>query len=213
MSTHLRVLLVDDHALFRRGLHLMLLELVEAVEVFEAESCAAAVAMQGEHYDIVLLDLNLPDTKGMDGLNRIRAAFETSAVLVISADESSAVIREAVECGAAGFVPKSAKPAVMLSALRLVLANGIYLPLQVLNDAPTTAPVAVQDKASLAGLTERQMEVLRLALKGAPNKVIARKLEVAEGTVKAHLSTAYRLLNVHNRTEALYCAAKLGIRV
>ncbi len=213
MSTNLRILLVDDHALFRRGLHLMLMELLENVEVFEAESCAAAVALKDDHFDIILLDLNLPDTQGMEGLHRVKGTFETSAVLVISADESSVVIREAVECGASGFVTKSAKPAVMLSALRLVLANGIYLPPQVLNGPPAMAPVGTQDKASLVGLTERQMEVLRLALKGAPNKVIARKLAVAEGTVKAHLSIAYRLLNVHNRTEALYCAAKLGIQV
>jgi DNA-binding NarL/FixJ family response regulator len=213
MPPALRVLLVDDHALFRRGLQLMLRELVEGVEVFEAESCAQAATFVDKNIEIVLLDLEMPGCNGLEALGMIKAAFEQSAVLVISAEESSAVIREAVECGASGFVPKSAKPAVMMSALRLVLDNGIYLPPQVLNAAPVAGAAELHGAATLLGLTDRQMEVLRLALRGAPNKVIARQLDVAEGTVKAHLSTAYRLLNVHNRTEALYCAAKLGLQI
>jgi len=199
----MRVLLVDDHALFRRGLRLMLQDLMPSADVSEADSCAAAVALSGTPFDLVMLDLNMPGVSGIHALESLKATFAESIVVVVSGEEDPALIRTVIARGAAGFIPKTAAPEVMQSALQLVLARGIYLPEQVMNAAP----------ASLEGLTRRQLDVLRSALKGMPNKVIGRELGISEGTVKSHLSAAFQVLSVRNRTEALYRAAKIGLKL
>lgn len=213
-----KVLLIDDHALFRRGLRLMLRELAPDMDLSEAEGCAQALSMGHEHFDLILLDMNMPGVEGLEGLHCVKQAWPIAFVVVLSGEEGAGLIRGAIEQGACGFVPKSSSPEVMITALQLVLAKGIYLPFQVLH-ASRGAGAQLPPKPVIgmsgmpAGMTERQAEVLRLALKGAPNKVIARELGISEGTVKSHLSTVFRLLNVRNRTEALYCAARLGFQV
>lgn len=217
----MKVLLIDDHALFRRGLRLMLRELAPDMDVSEAEDCAHALTLSHEQFDLILLDMNMPGVQGLEGLQSIKQAWPIAFVVVLSGEESANLVRGAIEQGACGFVPKSSSPEVMISALQLVLAKGIYLPFQVLNAGwAGSAPVSPVEPAGPSatrgippGMTERQAEVLRLALKGAPNKVIARELGISEGTVKSHLSTVFRLLNVRNRTEALYCAARMGLQV
>lgn len=199
----MRVLLVDDHSLFRRGLRLMLAELLPDVVVEDAESCESAARFADQMFDIVLLDLHMPGTQGLSALNAIRELFPLCAAVVLSGDESPQIIRDALSQGAAGFIPKAAEPEVMIAALKIVLSNGVYVPHQALQAA----------SGSLSGLTERQAQILQLALRGTPNKLIAREMGVAEGTVKSHLSTIFRALNVRNRTEALYCAAKLGLKI
>jgi DNA-binding NarL/FixJ family response regulator len=206
-----KVLLIDDHALFRSGLRLMLRDLAADMDISEAGDCAEALRLGGEPFELILLDMKMPGIDGLDGLQCIKQAWPLALVVVLSGEEGAQLIRGALEQGACGFVPKSSTPQVMINALQLVLAKGIYLPPQVLGaPAPAPAPVAANP---MAGMTERQAQVLRLALKGAPNKVIARELDISEGTVKSHLSTVFRLLNVRNRTEALYCAARLGLQV
>lgn len=210
----MRVLLIDDHALFRRGFRLMLRELFPEVDVSEAESCAAATAMRDESFDLIFLDLNMPGVHGDEALDVIKAVFPTCLVVIVSGEEDAGVIRSAVARGAAGFVPKAAKPEVMQGALQLILAGGVYLPIQALASVGDTKDSRREQEASpLAALTDRQVEVLRKALKGEPNKIIARELGISEGTVKSHLSAAFRALDVRNRTEALYSAAKLGLRL
>lgn len=210
----MKVLLVDDHALFRRGLRLMLRELAADMDLSEAESCAQALTLAHEPFDLVLLDLNMPGVGGLEGLRCIKEAWPVARVVVLSGEENPALIHGAIEQGASGFVPKSSTPEVMISALQLVLAKGIYLPPQVLQAGRPAPPAAIVTAAlPVGGMTDRQAEVLRMALKGAPNKVIARELGISEGTVKSHLSVTYRLLNVRNRTEALYCAARMGLHV
>lgn len=210
-----KVLLVDDHALFRRGLRLMLRELDADMDLSEADGCGQAMALGHERFDLVLLDMNMPGMNGLEALHCVKQAWPTAFVVVLSGEENASLIRSAIEQGASGFVPKSSTPEVMINALQLVLGQGIYLPPQVLNAARGTAPPAGAGPAAagVPGMTERQAEVLRLALKGAPNKVIARELSISEGTVKSHLSTVFRLLNVRNRTEALYCVARMGLAV
>jgi len=191
----------------------MLRELFPEVDVSEADACSEAVALREEPFDLILLDLNMPGAHGIEGLDTIKDAFPACPVVVVSGEEEADVIRSAVTRGAAGFVPKTARPEVMLGALQLILAGGVYLPPQVLGPARDLPGSHHEPKSLLGTLTERQLEVLRKALKGAPNKVIARELDISEGTVKSHLSAAFRALDVRNRTEALYSAAKLGLRL
>jgi DNA-binding NarL/FixJ family response regulator len=204
----LHILLVDDHALFRRGLRMMLAELMPQAQLQEAESCEALSRFEGLSFDVVLLDLNMPDT-GVGELRALeiaKARFPSSRVLVVSGEEQPSLIRAAIEKGAVGFLPKTVSPEIMMGALHIVLSGGVYVPEQVV--VAPDAGASVLDR-----LTERQRSVLRMALKGTPNKMIGRELDLSEGTVKSHLSAAFRTMDVRNRTEALYAVAKLGWRV
>jgi len=203
----MRVLLIDDHSLFRRGLRLMLRELMADADVSEAADVAGALALADEPFELILLDLHMPGVHGLEALDAVRQAFAGSTVVVVSGEDDPRLIRAALARGAAGFIPKAAEPEVMHNALRLVLARGIYLPPQAMETAEAPQISALQ------ALSPRQIEVLRLALTGTPNKLIARELGISEGTVKSHLSAAYQIMNVRNRTEAVYWAARLGFKL
>ncbi|MBC7437430.1 MAG: response regulator transcription factor [Bdellovibrionales bacterium] len=214
----MKVLLIDDHGLVRSGLRLMLSDVVADVTVTEADSCAQALHHSDKAFDLVLLDMHMPGIDGLEGLRCVKDAWPVARVVVMSGDENAQLIRNAIEMGACGFIPKSSSHEVMVKALQLVLAKGTYLPPQVLMAAAAPAvrpasPGALPAALAVPGMTERQAQVLRLALKGAPNKVIARELAISEGTVKSHLSTVFRLLNVRNRTEALYFVARQDLKV
>ena len=214
----MRILLVDDHALFREGLKFLLRSLDAELELEEAGDCAQALERASRRdYDLVLLDLKLPGVNGMDALRALREAVPAAPLVVLSGEEDPHVVREAIERGAMGFIPKSSTPEVLIQALRLVLARGVYLPRAVLDSraapAPAASPQADNAAARLLGLTPRQADVLRCVIQGKPNKIIARELDISEGTVKAHLSSVMHALGAHNRTEAVYAAAKLGLRL
>jgi DNA-binding NarL/FixJ family response regulator len=211
---------IDDHALFREGLKFLLRSLDAALEVDEAGTCAKALEHAAvRSYDLVLLDLKMPGLDGLDALAALREALPAAPLVVLSGEDNPAVVRAAIERGAMGFIPKSSTPEVLIQALRLVLAQGVYLPRTVLDAADpgsapdSTASRATTDGTALSGLTPRQMDVLRCVIQGKSNKVIARELDVSEGTVKAHLSSVLRSLGAHNRTEAVFAAAKLGLRL
>jgi DNA-binding NarL/FixJ family response regulator len=213
------ILLIDDHPLLRGGMRFLLRSLDAGLEMDEASNAAQALELvAARSYDLVLLDLKMPGLNGMDALAALRAAVPGTPLVVLSAEDDPAVVRAAIEGGAMGFIPKSSTPEVLIQALRLVLAQGVYLPPAVLERvqpparAPSSAPIGASD-AMLPGLTPRQMDVLRCVIRGKPNKVIARELEVSEATVKAHLSAVFLALSAHNRTEAVFVAAKLGLRL
>lgn len=212
----MRALLVDDHHLFRQGLKFLLSDLQTGIVFADADSCERALDYAcGAPVDLVLVDLHMPGVDGMDALCAMRAAFGSSAVVVLSSEDDPRVIRKAIEMGASGFVPKSSTPEVMVAALRLVLAGGTYLPPHVLREFGgfdrTPAPASIPAVARPDNLSERQREVLLKVVQGKANKVIARELNLSEGTIKAHLSAAYRALGVQNRTEAVFVAAKVGL--
>jgi DNA-binding NarL/FixJ family response regulator len=213
----MRVLLIDDHALFAQGLRYLLAELDPQLECVVATSVVTALTQSGD-FDLVMLDYHMPDSDGLSALSQLRQALEGVPVVVLSGEERQDVIHSVIEAGASGFVPKSSTPAVFLAALRLILAGGIYLPLQLLNARhPVIAELPAIPAGSdgtwpeRLGLTERQAEVLLKAVHGKSNKIIARETSLAEGTVKAHLSAAFRVLGVANRTEAVFRAAQLGL--
>ena len=208
------VLLVDDHELFRSGLKFLLADLVENISFFEAPSCAVAIELAAKSkFDIVLLDLHLPGISGLAALALLRERIEEAIIVVISAEEDRDLIRQIIDAGAAGYIPKASSHAIMMAALRLVLAGGVYLPPHTL--AAKLAPLETNSESSnqtdIKNLTERQIATLRIAMQGKANKVIARELNISEATVKAHLSSVFRALGVKNRTEAVFAAAKIGL--
>lgn len=212
------VLVVDDHTLFREGLKFLLRELDASLGIDEAGDCAAALErVAARRHDLVLLDLNLPGLRGMDALAALRAAVPEVPTVVLSGEDDPQLVRSAIKAGAMGFIPKSSTREVLIQALRLVFAGGVYLPPAALDThtAALPAPAHALDVADPAplGLTPRQMEVLRCVIQGKPNKSIARELDISEGTVKAHLSAVMQSLGARNRTEAVYAAAKMGLRL
>jgi DNA-binding NarL/FixJ family response regulator len=206
----MRILLADDHALFRSGLSLVLQQLGPEVSIIEACNFDEALGQASSDLDLVLLDLNMPGMDGPAGLGRFRESVTTVPVVVISASENVADIEQLLDAGAVGYIPKSSSSQVMLSALALVLAGGTYVPSQVLRRGASGLPS--QGKAGPGGLlTDRQLDVLRLLVQGKSNKVIARELRLSEGTIKIHLASLYRVLNAANRTEAVVEAQRRGL--
>lgn len=169
---------------------------------------------------MILLDLHLPDRNGLSVLAELRERYPAISVVVLSAFNDYDNVTKALNLGALGFIPKSAERTVMLAALRLVLAGGTYIPPDILNreGAPTVAgaPTPGPDSAARVispadfGLTERQVEVLAHMIRGMSNKAICRKFDLAERTVKNHVTAILRALKVTNRTEAAFKVKELG---
>jgi DNA-binding NarL/FixJ family response regulator len=198
----LTVLIADDHPLVRDALARTVRELNAEVQVHQAGSLDALLALAcNGGAELALVDLNMPGMDGVRGLARLRAAAPTLPVVVASGQEDAATIRAVMAAGAVGFIPKSERPEVLLSALRLVLSGGSYVPARLI-DAPATPT---------GDLTPRQLDVLALLLRGEPNKLIARELGLTEGTVKIHIAAILRTLQARNRTEAVVRARALGI--
>jgi DNA-binding NarL/FixJ family response regulator len=212
----MKVLLVDDHEIVWNGTRLLLERMAAEIEpgrtfhfdaVRDAES---ACEMPATDFDLLLLDYHLPRLSGLAALKAVKAHFEATPVCMQSAESSPQRVREVIEAGAAGFIPKSYRLEDMEAALRVVLRHRVYLPAEfVLADDVTRArepdELPREDLARFlrAELSLRQREVLALAIRGTPVKLIARQLSIAEGTVKVHLSMVYRALGARNRTEAL----------
>ena len=201
------VLLVDDHPLFTAGMRCLLHGLDNALSMDEENTCEDALnRLKTAHYDLLLLDLNLPGIQFMGALDSLRAAAPDTAIVVITAEDDPRIVRDAIEHGALGFIPKSSTPDLLIHALKVVLAKGIYLPVTVLE-------LVRQHSAPLPALTARQMQVLRGVIAGQSNKAIAKSLNLSDATVKAHLTLTFRTLGVSSRTEAIYASAKLGLRL
>lgn len=204
----MKVLLADDHPLFREGVKPVLQKLAPDLELIEAidyPSAFAAMHRVGE-VDLALIDLYMPGMSGVDGVIQFRAGFPGTPLVVLSASELAEDIHRLLAAGALGYVTKSSPSEVILGALRLVLAGGVYVPPSLLdNNGAELGPMRA------APLTTRQIEVLRELVKGQSNKQIATELEVTEGTVKIHLAAIFRILKVNNRTEAVLIAQKMGL--
>lgn len=218
----MQILVVDDHRLFVSGLQFLLSDLNENVRLIEANSVEAVSACGETSFDLVLLDLKLPGHSGLSALEQVRERLDSPTIVILSSEEDPTMIRLCIEQGAAGFIPKSSSPDVLIHALKLILAGGIYLPKQVLGAPPCprleatsgnqpnrdSRPRPSAEDRARALMSPRQHAALMLAVKGKSNKVIARELGIAEGTVKLHLSAAFRLLGVSNRTEAVFAVAR-----
>lgn len=207
------VLIVDDHALIRDALAAVVAEAAPGARVAEADTCRAAreqLAANPSLY-LVIVDLALPDGTGLDLLRDIRRTMAATGVVVLSASLDRDVMSASLDAGAAGFIPKSAPRAIMLNALRIILAGGIYIPAEAWPPrADQPPPSRPRQTPQDLGLTDRQVHVLALIAEGMSNKVIARRLDISEVTVKHHVTAVMRALQVHNRTEAAMAASRLG---
>lgn len=204
----MKILLVDDHALFRAGFRLLLETLNRDAAVLEAATTREALDIAAEHPDLqlCLLDLALKNEQGLDALHKIKVAAPNVAVVIVSAADEIATIYNCIDAGAMGFIPKSTVPAALTEALRQVLEGAIYLPEQIFNDAPNNSALCPM-------LTPRQLEVLRGLSRGLPTKLISRELNLSEHTVRDHIAMIFRALDVHNRTEAVIKAGRLRLRL
>lgn len=213
----MKFLVIDDHALVREGLRHVLESLADRVTVLEARNAAEAYALAEQHadLDLVLLDLKLPGVGGYAAMQELHRRHNTLPVVIISGSEDTPSVVAAMKMHAAGFIPKSSPREVMLQALRLVLAGGVYIPPQALAFAglDDSGESSNRDTESLdkPALTERQREVLGLIAQGKPNKIIASELNISEATVKTHVTDIMRALKVTNRAQAGVAARLLGI--
>jgi DNA-binding NarL/FixJ family response regulator len=218
-----KVLIADDHELVRQGLRQSLAQLpyeVDVVEASNAPEVLGAVEARPD-LDLIVLDLRMPESHGMKLLSRLCTDLPQVPVIVLSALEDVRSIRKAIDLGASGFIPKSVASEVMLKAVDLVLAGGVYLPPAVFRSSSARElperdggldldPEELRRRVE-AVLTVRQLDVLRLLGHGASNKAIARELELSENTVKIHVAAILRGLEVSNRTQAGVVAQKIGL--
>lgn len=216
-ASPMKILVVDDHVLIREALRGVLRELESDATIGEAADSHQALQHLAEHPDIdlILLDLYLPGGSGFDLLTDLRQRLPAISVVVLSASSDRADITRALDLGALGFIPKSARREVMLSAFKLIFAGGIYVPPEIFDrhEPAATMPSPSQRPPVAAdlGLTERQMEVLELMMQGQSNKLICRALGIAEPTVKNHVTAILKALKVNNRTAAVIAAAARGL--
>lgn len=206
-----RFLIVDDHPLFREALAVAIQSACPEAEIVEASSIAAAhEALQSEQpFDLLLLDLAMPGTRGFDGLIELRAARPKQPILVVSAHEDPRIVHEAMTCGAAGYISKSVKKRDLSEAIQDVLAGLVVLPK---GYEPPSADSPSRDPdlaARVASLTRQQLRVLQMVRQGKLNKQIAHELGVGETTIKAHVSEIMRKLKVVSRTQAVIEVARL----
>lgn len=205
----MKTLLVDDHTLLRQTLAVVVGQTWPTLQLLEAGSLAEACRQCATHPDLslVLLDLGLPDAQGLQGLALLRERAPQARLVVVSAQDQPQLVLDAIEAGAAGFIPKTTEFRVMIDALDLVLQGGVYLP-------PGLAGAPLQTQApDPLDLSPRQLHVLGLLMAGHSNKSIARQLDLALSTVKTHLEAVFLRLGVNSRTQAVVMVARLGLRL
>lgn len=206
----MQILLIDDHSLFRDALALLIAHRFPDISVLHAGSLEEARrTIAGEPaLRLALLDLALPDSRGIDAVHTLKTMAEHVTVVVVSADERPETVLAAIDAGAAGFIPKTARKAMLEEALETVLDARVFLPPQAITDL---APLHPHDDT--LDFSPRQRDVLRLLIEGKPNKTICRELDLSESTVKTHLAAIFRKLDVASRTQAVLAAARLGLRL
>lgn len=200
------ILIADDHPLFLEGVASLIRNGIANSDIRLASTLEEAEAELNQHsIDLLLLDRIMPGMFGMTRVPELKQRFPSLNIAIISASDSAQHIREALDAGAMGFIPKTTEPSDILAATEKMLSGMPYIPQQAWQDTPTTP------NAHTTQLTQRQQEIIKLIAKGLSNKVIASELTLSEGTVKQHLNNIFRALNVRNRTQAIRAAQDLGL--
>ena len=219
----MKVLLVDDHALVREGLALLLPKLDPAFVPVGAASCEEAIALLARDPEIglILMDLSLPGMSGADGIQAIRSKYPDMPIVALSGTDDRQTILQSIKSGAMGFIPKSYTTDRLFGALQYILIHkGTFLPAEMLlYESEEARPVATATDVRTAGtvdprslgLTPRQADVLYLVLQGKSNKAIARALHIEDTTVRTHVTAVLRALNVTTRTSAVIAAHRMRL--
>ncbi len=202
----MKILLVDDHTLFRDGLKLVLQKIADDVLISECGTCAEAyeIIKKKGGFDLILLDIGLPVISGLDGLQEFRKLDPSAPIVFLSGSDDQNLIRKALDLGVMGYIPKTLDSEVMLQAIHLILKGGRYIPDNILLDSG-------RENHSKFALTSRQGEILTLISQGKSNKEIAKALGIADNTVRVHISAVFQILKVNNRTEAAFTALQEGL--
>ncbi|MCE4058024.1 response regulator transcription factor [Pseudomonas sp. Au-Pse12] len=211
-----KILIADDHPLFREAIHNVISDGFPGSEVMETADLDSALALTQEHdeLDLILLDLNMPGMHGLNGLITLRNEAPTIPVVIVSAEQDKQIVLQAITYGAVGFITKSSPRSQMTEAIEQILNGNVYLPPDIIrtqksqpgrrsSETPSFPPELLQ------ALTRKQLLVLERMTKGESNKQIAYTLDIAETTVKAHVSAILRKLNVHNRVQAILSAGDI----
>src|ERR1700757_426417 len=205
-------LIIDDHPLFRDALGGAVRLAHPEAQIFEATSIAEALhILAGEQgIDLALLDLSLPDATGFSGFQRLRETHPRLPVAIVSSEEDQHVIREALSLGAAGYLPKSTSKRELAASIERLLSGSISVPKELVAErghAPSTTAI----QARLRELTAQQLRVLDLIRRGFQNKEIALELQLAESTVKAHVTEILRKLRLYSRNKAIIEIGKIDL--
>lgn len=208
-----KIIIADDHPLFRAALRQAVTQAVPGVEIVEADSLAAVQEKVEQHgdADLVLLDIHMPGTHGFSGLVFLRGQHPGVPVVVVSGSEEPHVMKRAIDYGASGFIPKSAPLETISEAIAAVLEGEEWLPQELTDNMGDVSEEDQQFAAALASLTPQQFRVLTMLTEGLLNKQIAYELSVSEATIKAHVTAILRKLGVHSRTQAVIAAQRLGV--
>jgi len=211
-SNSYRVVIADDHPLFRGALREAVAGLVDHMDIAEAGTFDEVTELldRGGDVDLILLDLTMPGVRGFSGLMCLRAQYPSVPVVLVSANDDPSVIRRCMDFGASGFIPKTLGVEAMRAAVASVLKGGVWTPPDVNLDGGSDAQAA-DLIARLATLTPQQVRVLMMLSEGLLNKQIAYELAVSEATVKAHVSAILQKLGVESRTQAVIAAAKIEV--
>jgi DNA-binding NarL/FixJ family response regulator len=201
------ILLIDDHALFRSGLRMIIESRFEGVQVLEAGSLEQALGPDVRRPAVVLLDIRLPGLNGLESIAVLKRRWQDVPIVMLSSDASNTTVRQALERGAAAFVSKADKPDAIAAALQACLASHDVPGASVPGGMPC-APAADKPQSEL---TPRQCEVLALLGQGLPNKSIARKLDISENTIRGHVQSLLVALGANTRSEAVYIARRQGL--
>ena len=211
-----KILIADDHPLFREAIHNVISDGFPDSEVMETSDLDSALALTQEHddLDLILLDLNMPGMHGLNGLITLRNEAPTIPVVIVSAEEDKQIVLQAITYGAVGFITKSSPRAQMTEAIEQILNGNVYLPSDIIRSSKPAPRRASHESSGippelLQALTRKQLLVLERMTKGESNKQIAYNLDIAETTVKAHVSAILRKLGVHNRVQAILSAGDI----
>ncbi len=207
----MKILIADDHALFRDGLSIHLKQIDSHVEVLHAGTFTHTfeILAKEKNINLTIIDLAMPDMGWEEGLKQLREKFPDARFVIVSASEDTHSMRKSLEFGASGYIPKTVNTKILMSALRLILDGGSYIPPALIERSK--APGFSRSIGGKRLLTGRQLQVLALVAEGKSNKQIAFELSVSEATIKLHINSILKTLGANNRTQALIIAQKQGL--
>ncbi|MCM1322626.1 MAG: response regulator transcription factor [Acetobacter sp.] len=226
----MKILIADDHELFLKGLEFILQENFQNIELTTAQSYTDIFSIfeNNTNFDLIITDLAMPGANWLTAINNIHSILPETPIVIISAVFDKEILQQTLDIGVAGYIPKTSSNSLIVSAINLVLAGGVYIPHELLYSTKNTpistkkqkeyiTPLKTLEKLTIntsemppKGLTERQVEIVKCIAEGLSNKQIAYKLNLTEGTVKVHITVILKVLNVKNRTSAVIEAAKRG---